>query len=171
MQVEAAGNDSAQAILTGAAAGTLQDVFFNENDVFQKLAQQGDLKDIAPVLKSLRFNLSDIVSIPSGTSYKGKQYGLPLQLTVQTMMINKTLFRENGVPLPDRTTTCPQWAEHAQADHQAGGKRLRLPGQQQLAQVAALRLGVRRRALDAGLEEEPARTSRRRSRACSSTWT
>lgn len=111
VQVEAAGNDSAQAILTGAAAGTLQDIFFNENDVFQKLAQQGDLKDIAPVLRGLRYNPSDIVSIPSGTSYKGKQYGLPLQLTVQTMMINTTLFKENGVPLPDKTTTFPQWAE------------------------------------------------------------
>jgi multiple sugar transport system substrate-binding protein len=111
VQVESAGNDSAQAILTGAAAGTLQDIFFNENDVFQKLAQQGDLKDIAPVLKSLRFNPNDIVSIPTGTSYRGKQYGLPLQLTVQTMMINKTLFKDNGVPLPDKTTTFPQWAE------------------------------------------------------------
>jgi multiple sugar transport system substrate-binding protein len=111
VQVESAGNDSAQAILTGAAAGTLQDVFFNENDVFQKLAQQGDLKDIAPALKSLRFNPNDVVSIPSGTSYRGKQYGLPLQLTVQTMMVNKTLFRESGVPLPDKTTTFPQWAE------------------------------------------------------------
>ena len=111
VQVEAAGNDSAQAILTGSAAGTLQDVFFNENDVFQKLAQAGDLKDIAPILKSLKFNPSDIVSIPSGYTYKGKQYGLPLQLTVQTMMINKTLFKENGVPLPDKTTTWPQWAD------------------------------------------------------------
>ncbi|MGH2369660.1 MAG: hypothetical protein ACRDI2_15860 [Chloroflexota bacterium] len=91
----------------GAAAGTLQNVFFNENDVFQKLAQQGDLKDIAPVLKSLRFNPNDIVSIPSGSSYRGKQYGLPLQLTVQTMMIKTTLFKENGVPLPDKTTTFP----------------------------------------------------------------
>jgi multiple sugar transport system substrate-binding protein len=63
------------------------------------------------VLKSLRVPLSDIVSIPTGTSYKGKLHGLPLQLTVQTMMINKTLFRENGVTLPDKTTTWPQWVE------------------------------------------------------------
>jgi multiple sugar transport system substrate-binding protein len=111
VQVESAGNDSATAIITGAAAGTLQDVFFNENDVFQKLAQQGDLRDIAPVLKSLRVNPNDVVSIPSGTSYRGKQHGLPLQLTIQTMMINKTLFAHNGVPLPDKTTTFPQWAD------------------------------------------------------------
>jgi ABC-type glycerol-3-phosphate transport system substrate-binding protein len=109
VQVEAAGNDSAQAILTGSAAGTLQDVFFNENDVFQKLAHAGDLKDIAPVLKSLKYNPNDIVSIPSGYMYKGKQHGLPLQLTIQTMMINKTLFKENGVTLPDKTTTWPQF--------------------------------------------------------------
>lgn len=99
------------AVLTGAAAGTLQDVFFNPNDIFQQLARQGDMKDITPTLKALKVNLNDIVTLPSTHNYKGKQYGLPMQFGVQTMMINKTLFKQNGVALPDKTTTYTQWLE------------------------------------------------------------
>ena len=111
VQVENATGSLQTVLLASAAGGTIQDVFNNENDVFQKLARQGDMQDIAPVLKSLKVNQNDIVSIPSGYSYKGKQYGLPLQLSLATMMINKTLFRQNGVPLPDKTTTYPQWVD------------------------------------------------------------
>ena len=98
-------------LLASAAGGTIQDVFNNENDVYMKLAQQGGMMDIAPVLKSLRVNQSDVVSIPSAHTYKGKQYGLPLQLSLAIMMINKTLFKQNGVALPDKTTTYPQWVD------------------------------------------------------------
>jgi multiple sugar transport system substrate-binding protein len=107
--ITSGGTDTA--VLAGSAAGTLQDIFFNPNDIFQQLARQGDMKEIAPVLRSLRVNQNDIVSLPSTHTYKGKQYGLPMQFGVQTMMINKTLFRQNGAPLPDRTTTYPQWLE------------------------------------------------------------
>jgi ABC-type glycerol-3-phosphate transport system substrate-binding protein len=111
VQVENATGSLQTVLLASAAGGTIQDVFNNENDVFQTLARQGDMKDIAPVLKSLHVNQNDIVNIPSGYSYRGKQYGLPLQLSLATMMINKTLFKQNGVSLPDKNTTYPQWAE------------------------------------------------------------
>jgi Bacterial extracellular solute-binding protein len=53
VQVENATGSLQTVLLASAAGGTLQDVFNNENDVFQKLARQGDMQDIAPVLKSL----------------------------------------------------------------------------------------------------------------------
>jgi ABC-type glycerol-3-phosphate transport system substrate-binding protein len=111
VQVENATGSLQTVLLASAAGGTIQDVFNNENDVFQKLARQGDMQDIAPVLKSLRVNPNDLVSIPSGSVYKGKQYGLPLQLSLATMMINKTLFRQLGVTPPDKSTTYPQWVD------------------------------------------------------------
>ncbi len=101
----------ATALMANAAAGTLQDTFHNENDVFITLARQNQLKDIAPALKSLRVNQNDIVDISSTYSYQGKQYGLPLQLGVIVLVINKTMFRDRGVPLPDKTTTYPQWVD------------------------------------------------------------
>lgn len=111
VQVENTASSSGAPILAAASAGTIQDIFFNVNDVFQTMARQGDMKDIAPSLKSLRVNQNEIVSIPSGQTYQGKQYGLPLQLTVTMLTINKTLFRQNGVPLPEKTTTLPQWLD------------------------------------------------------------
>ena len=92
VQIENATGALQTVLLASAAGGTIQDVFNNENDVYMKLAQQGDMKDIAPILKSLKVNQADVVSIPSAHTYKGKQYGLPLQLSLATMMINKTLF-------------------------------------------------------------------------------
>lgn len=112
VQVDNASGNLNTTQLANAAAGTLQNVVTNENDVYQTLVRQGEMtKDITPTLKALRVKLSDIVSIPSGYTYQGKQYGLPLQLTIQTMMINKTLYKQNGVPLPDKTTTWPQWVD------------------------------------------------------------
>ena len=111
VQVENVTGSLNTVLFANAAGGSLQDVFQNENDVFQTFARQGELKDIAPVLKSLRVNQNDIVSLPSTHTYQGKQYGLPLQMGVQALVINKSLFRQNGVAPPDKTTTFPQWME------------------------------------------------------------
>lgn len=147
--------DVLAAALTNAAAGTLQDVMLNQNDLFIQLARGGEMKDITPALKSLRVNMNDLVSMPSTYAHAGKQYGLPFQYSIATMMINKTLFKQNGAALPDDKTTYPQLLESLRkiAPQREGLRpavrwRCRL-----LGPVAAVRLGLRRRSLDARLEE------------------
>jgi multiple sugar transport system substrate-binding protein len=94
--------------MANAAAGTLQDVMLGSNDVFIQLARSGGMKDITPVLKSLKVNMNDVVHVPSTIKYQGKQYGMPFQFIVQALVINKTLFKQNGAALPTDKTTYPQ---------------------------------------------------------------
>lgn len=94
--------------IANAAAGTLQDVMLGANDVFITLVRAGGMKDIAPVLKTLKWKMDDIVHLPSTHSYEGKQYGMPFQFIVQANVINKTLFKTAGVPLPTDKTTYPE---------------------------------------------------------------
>ena len=94
--------------LAGAAAGTLQDVMIGANDVYITLIRAGGMRDITPVLKSLKVNMNDVIYVPSTIQYQGKQYGMPFQWATAAMMVNKTLFKQNGAPLPDDKTTYPQ---------------------------------------------------------------
>jgi multiple sugar transport system substrate-binding protein len=66
------------------------------------------MQDIAPALRTVRIKMEDLVYVPSTLAYKGKQYGMPFQFTVQAMVINKTLFRTAGAPLPAEKTTYPE---------------------------------------------------------------
>jgi ABC-type glycerol-3-phosphate transport system substrate-binding protein len=114
VQVEFAQGDAKEAALANAAAGTLSDVMLGGGDTPHFLAKAGALADVTPILKSLRFKMEDIVWIPSTISVKGKQYGLPFQWNYWTRVINQTLFRQAGVPLPTEKTTWPQLAEAMQ---------------------------------------------------------
>ena len=91
-----------------AAAGTLQDVMLGSNDIFIQLVRAGGMQDIAPVLRTLKVSMDDLISVPSTILYGGKQYGLPFQFGPIAMVLNKTLFRNAGAELPDERTTYPQ---------------------------------------------------------------
>jgi multiple sugar transport system substrate-binding protein len=97
--------------LAGSAAGTLQDVMLGANDVYMTLVRAGGMQDITPMLKSLKVNMNDVIFVPSTIQFQGKQYGMPFQWATAAMMVNKTLFRQNGAPLPDDKTTYPQLLE------------------------------------------------------------
>jgi ABC-type glycerol-3-phosphate transport system substrate-binding protein len=97
--------------IANAAAGTLQDVMLNANDVFITLVRAGGMKDIAPVLKTLNVKMDDLVHMPSTTTYQGKQYGMPFQMGPLMMMVNKTLFKNAGAALPTDKTTYPDLVE------------------------------------------------------------
>ena len=94
--------------IANAAAGTLQDVMLGANDVFITLIRGGGMKDIAPILKTQKWKMEDVVHLPSTHSYEGKQYGMPFQFIVQANVINKTLFKQAGVALPTDKTTYPE---------------------------------------------------------------
>jgi multiple sugar transport system substrate-binding protein len=94
-----------------AAAGTLQDTMLNSNDVFITLVRGGGWKDIAPVLKSQNVKMDDLVYLPSTISYQGKRYGMPFQMGPLMMLVNKTLFKTAGAPLPTDRWTYPDMLE------------------------------------------------------------
>ena len=110
VQVESAMDVNVTA-LANAAAGTMQDVTLGGQDLFIQLLKGGGWKDIAPVLKSMKFNMEDLVYINSSIKYQGKQYGLPFQPNIAMLTINKTMFKKANVALPDDKTTYPQLLE------------------------------------------------------------
>jgi multiple sugar transport system substrate-binding protein len=114
VQPEFAQGDAKAAAIANAAAGTLSDVVLGGGDTPHFLVKAGAGVEIAPMLKSLRFKMDDIIWIPSTIQVKGKQYGLPFQWNFWARVINKTLFKNAGVPLPTDKTTWPQLAEAMQ---------------------------------------------------------
>ena len=111
---ESSQSDAKEAVLANAAAGTLSDVVLGGGDIPHHLAKAGALSEVTPSLKNQRVKMDDVVWIPSTIQVKGKQYGMPFQWNYWTRVVNKTLFRQAGVPLPTEKTTWPQLAEAAQ---------------------------------------------------------
>ena len=111
VQVEIAASSSsefADSVVARAAAGTLPDTMLSLGDVPQRLVRGGAMKDISPVLKSLKVKMQDVVYVPSTIQVDGKQYGMPFQFNLWSLVVNKTLFKQNGAALPTVTTTYPQ---------------------------------------------------------------
>jgi ABC-type glycerol-3-phosphate transport system substrate-binding protein len=111
VQVEVAASSSsefADSVVARASAGTLPDTILSLGDVPQRLVRGGAMKDIAPVLKSLKVAMQDVVYVPSTIQVDGKQYGMPFQFNLWCLVVNKTLFKQNGAALPTATTTYPQ---------------------------------------------------------------
>ena len=114
MTAEFAQGDAKEAALANAAAGTLSEVVLGGGDIPHHLAKAGALAEVTPSLKNQRVKMDDIVWIPSTIQVRGKQYGMPFQWNYWTRIVNKTLFRQAGVPLPTDKTTWPQLVEAAQ---------------------------------------------------------
>jgi multiple sugar transport system substrate-binding protein len=111
VQVDNWGGEVTVVAAANAAAGTLQDTMLNSNDVFITLVRGGGWKEITPVLKTLKIKMDDLVYMPSTISYQGKQYGMPFQMGPILMMVNKTLFKTAGAPLPTDKTTYAELLE------------------------------------------------------------
>lgn len=103
--------DSKQVTLANSAAGTLADSMLAGGDLPLLLARNGDMKDIAPLLKSLKIKMDDVVHTPSSIMSEGKQVGMPFQFVVHALAVNKTMFTQRGLPLPTDKTTYPQLLE------------------------------------------------------------
>lgn len=103
--------DSKQVALANSAAGTLADSMLAGGDLPLLLARNGDMKDIAPVLKSLKIKMDDVVHTPSSIMSEGKQFGMPFQFVVHALVVNKTMFTQRSLPLPTDKTTYPQLLE------------------------------------------------------------
>jgi len=106
--VDSASGGLDKATIANAAGGTLADVFLGGGDTQLRILSTGGLAEIGSVLKTMKFNMNDVVYVPSSIMYKGRQYGLPFQLNIAALTINKTLFKQAGAPLPDEKATWPQ---------------------------------------------------------------
>jgi multiple sugar transport system substrate-binding protein len=111
VQPEFAQGDAKEAALANAAANTLSSVLQGGGDIPHFLAKSGALTEISASLKNQRVKMDDVVWIPSTIQVKGKQYGMPFQWNYWARVINKTLFRQAGVPLPTEKTTWPELAD------------------------------------------------------------
>ena len=105
--------------------------------------------------------MDDVVWIPSTIQVKGKQYGMPFQWNYWTRVINKTLFRQAGVPLPTEKTTWPQLLDALQKISQPEQDVYGLETGTSALALVPHPLGVRRRGDLAPTRRRPCSTSRR----------
>jgi ABC-type glycerol-3-phosphate transport system substrate-binding protein len=96
--------DYPQVIRTHAAAGTLADVLYLQNLVFEGLAATGGLRPIDDLVKRDKVNLAQwYESGIKGFTIDGKLFGLPARGQIQHcyMYYNKDAFARAGIREPD----------------------------------------------------------------------
>lgn len=103
--------DNQVTIETMYAAGTPDDVVLLNGNQFPRLRDNGAFVDINPLIKAdkidiKRYTPSDPVFV-SGN----KRFAMPFQLVVVLFFVNKTLFKNEGVPLPTEQWTWNDWAD------------------------------------------------------------
>ncbi|MGH2368713.1 MAG: ABC transporter substrate-binding protein [Chloroflexota bacterium] len=93
-----------EVVRTNAAAGTLTDVIYLQNLVFEGLAAGGDLQPIDALIKRDRLNLGQWYdSGIKGFQLDGKQFGLPARGQIQHCYLyyNRDAFQRAGLREPD----------------------------------------------------------------------
>jgi multiple sugar transport system substrate-binding protein len=91
-------------LIAEVAGGTAPDVVFTSDDDLFSLAAKGVVIDIGPYFTRDKLNKSDWFDIALSPQFlRGKQYGMPLDLGVWALWVNKDLFRKAGVGFPDDT--------------------------------------------------------------------
>ncbi|MBI3970749.1 MAG: extracellular solute-binding protein [Chloroflexi bacterium] len=91
-------------IRTNAAAGTLADVLYLQNLVFQGLAVSGDIQPLDALVKRDRINLKQWYdSGITGLKLDNKLFGLPARGQIQNCYLyyNKDAFQRAGIKEPD----------------------------------------------------------------------
>lgn len=109
--------DYPQVIRTHAAAGTLADVLYLQNLVFEGLAAAGDLQSIDTLVKRDRVNLGQwYESGVAGFRLDGKLFGLPARGQIQHCYLyyNRDAFGRAGVREPDDRWTLDDLAGAAE---------------------------------------------------------
>src|SRR5205814_655837 len=115
--------DSVQApeLLVMLASGTGPDVTQTSGSWFSDFAEKGALGDVSAYAKRDKIDLSRWFAEDDVISYKGKQYGMPFWQSPGVYFYNVSLFKRNGVALPNDNWT---WDDMLDA-----AKKLTSPGQ------------------------------------------
>ena len=96
------------------AAGTVPDVFELDEAFVPRAAQDGWALDLLPRLKQDQDDADDFYpAVLAGGRYAGTQVALPEAWSPHTMYVNRGLFRQAQLPLPDHTWTYDRWLEAA----------------------------------------------------------
>src|SRR5436190_705203 len=108
--------DYPSVIRTQAAAGTLADVLYLQNLVFEGLASTGALQPIDALVKRDKVNLAQWYETGiKGFTLEGKLYGLPARGQIQHCYVyyNRDAFQRAGLKEPDERWTLDDLAAAA----------------------------------------------------------
>lgn len=94
-------------------AGDAPDVFFVLKEDFDNFAVIGALKDLTPLIESDEKFDKDIFysSAYAYGKYDGTQYSLPYECTPKLMFMNKTILKNEKLPIPDKEWTWDEFYE------------------------------------------------------------
>jgi multiple sugar transport system substrate-binding protein len=97
-----------QKLGTEFAAGNAPDVFWNHLAYYPQFVQQGQLMDLAPLIKQDNVDMSQYYSqLTQEWTYKGGVYGLPKDWDTIAIVYNKDMFQKAGLPTPTSMTWNP----------------------------------------------------------------
>jgi multiple sugar transport system substrate-binding protein len=96
-----------QKILTALAAGQGPDVFYVIPDQMPQYAEQQLILDISPYVTAEELS-GFVPTAIEATSWKGKQYGMPILQTAESLIYNKNILTELGV---DENSLPTNWDE------------------------------------------------------------
>ena len=92
------------------AAGTAPDVFELGEAFVPRAAQDGWVHDLLPRLKQDQDDIGDFYpAVLAAGRYAGTQVALPEAWSPHIMYVNRGLFEQAQLPLPDHTWTYDQW--------------------------------------------------------------
>ncbi|WP_090815171.1 extracellular solute-binding protein [Oribacterium sp. KHPX15] len=110
------------------AEGRMPDVFLVPSDIFQSFADIGVMQNLDGFIKhDIGFSLDLFYEKTlKGGRYRNIQYALPFECSPVLMIMNKTLLRDNSIPVPDENWTWDEFYEACEmtgiSDTNAGGQ-------------------------------------------------
>ena len=103
-----------ETLASRVAAGTAPDVFELDKVYVSRAARDGWVLDLLPRLKQDQDDADDFYpAVLAAGRYAGTQAALPEAWSPHIMYVNRGLFRQAQLPLPDHTWTYDQWLEAA----------------------------------------------------------
>lgn len=103
-----------ETLTSRVAAGTVPDVFELEEEIVPRAARDGWSHDLLPRLKQDQEDADDFYpAVLAAGRYAGTQVALPEAWSPYIMYVNRGLFEQAQLPLPDHTWTYDRWLEAA----------------------------------------------------------
>ncbi len=103
-----------ETLTSRVAAGTVPDVFELAEAFVPRAAQEGWTHDLSPRLKQDQDDADDFYpAVLAAGRYAGTQVALPEAWSPHLMYVNRGLFKQAQLPLPDYTWTYDRWLEAA----------------------------------------------------------
>jgi multiple sugar transport system substrate-binding protein len=112
-----------QKLATQLASGSAYDVMMISGAYFPKIAPQGGLEDLSPMIQSDKLDLSQYATEKANSEYQGKTFALPYELDIQGLFYNKDMFKAAGVAPPTDSWTWDDLRAAAKKLTRTGGSK------------------------------------------------